>query len=174
MDLCRIAVMGHSFGGATVIEALCKEINFKCGIALDAWMFPLDEEIYARVKQPIFFINSEKFQWAGNIMAMRKLVPPDSSSTQRKMVTIKGTVHQSFPDFTFLTGNWIWKIMKLKGEINPQVAIDLCNKASLAFLQRHLGKDLYGVHLICKGGLLQHLPGNPMLKCILHLAEISI
>ena len=61
----------------------------RCGIALDVWMFPLDEEIYARVKQPIFFINSEKFQWAGNIMAMRKLVPPDSSSTQRKMVTIK-------------------------------------------------------------------------------------
>lgn len=113
----------------------------RCGIALDAWMFPLDEEIYARVKQPIFFINSEKFQWAGNIMAMRKLVPPDSSSTQRKMVTIKGTVHQSFPDFTFLTGNWIGKILKLKGEINPQVAIDLCNKASLAFLQRHLGMD---------------------------------
>uniref|UniRef100_A0A8C7J405 Platelet-activating factor acetylhydrolase n=1 Tax=Oncorhynchus kisutch TaxID=8019 RepID=A0A8C7J405_ONCKI len=141
MDLCRIAVMGHSFGGATVIEALCNEVNFKCGIALDAWMLPLDEEIYTRVKQPIFFINSEKFQWAGNIMAMRKLVPPDSSSTQRKMVTIKGTVHQSFPDFTFLTGNWIGKIMKLKGEINPQVAIDLCNKASLAFLQRHLGMD---------------------------------
>uniref|UniRef100_A0A8C8C4Z2 1-alkyl-2-acetylglycerophosphocholine esterase n=1 Tax=Oncorhynchus tshawytscha TaxID=74940 RepID=A0A8C8C4Z2_ONCTS len=81
MDLCRIAVMGHSFGGATVIEALCNEVNFK------------------------------------------------------------GTVHQSFPDFTFLTGNWIGKILKLKGEINPQVAIDLCNKASLAFLQRHLGMD---------------------------------
>uniref|UniRef100_A0A8C7PF43 Platelet-activating factor acetylhydrolase n=1 Tax=Oncorhynchus mykiss TaxID=8022 RepID=A0A8C7PF43_ONCMY len=140
MDLCRIAVMGHSFGGATVVEALCKDVNFKCGIALDAWMFPLDEEIYVRVKQPIFFINSEKFQWAGNISRMRKL---DSSSTsmQRKMITIKGTVHQSFPDFTFLTGNWIGKILKLKGEIDPQVGIDLCNRASLAFLQRHLGLD---------------------------------
>ncbi|KAM9339711.1 platelet-activating factor acetylhydrolase [Symphorus nematophorus] len=138
MDLCRIAAVGHSFGGATVIEALCKEVKFKCGIALDAWMFPLDDEIFPRVKQPIFFINSEKFQWAGNISRMKKL---DSALIQRKMITIRGTVHQSFPDFTFLTGNWIGKLMKLKGEIDPELAIDLSNKATLAFLQRHLGLD---------------------------------
>ncbi|XP_059212492.1 platelet-activating factor acetylhydrolase isoform X2 [Centropristis striata] len=136
MDLCRIAAVGHSFGGATVVEALCKEVKFKCGVALDAWMFPLDDEIFPRVKQPIFFINSEKFQWAGNISRMKKL---DSAVIQRKMITIRGTVHQSFPDFTFLTGNWIGKLMKLKGEIDPEIAIDLSNKATLAFLQRHLG-----------------------------------
>ncbi|XP_031151291.1 platelet-activating factor acetylhydrolase isoform X1 [Sander lucioperca] len=138
MDLCRIAVMGHSFGGATVIEALCKEVKFKCGVALDAWMNPLDDEIFPRVKQPIFFINSEKFQWAGNISRMKKL---DSAVIQRKMITIRGTVHQSFPDFTFLTGNWIGKLMKLKGEIDPELALDLSNKATLAFLQRHLGLE---------------------------------
>ncbi|XP_044026359.1 platelet-activating factor acetylhydrolase isoform X1 [Siniperca chuatsi] len=138
MDLCRIAVLGHSFGGATVIEALCKEVKFKCGVALDAWMFPLDDELFPRVKQPIFFINSEKFQWAGNISRMKEL---DSAVIQRKMITIRGTVHQSFPDFTFLTGHWIGKLMKLQGEIDPELAIDLCNKATLAFLQRHLGLE---------------------------------
>ncbi|XP_062267152.1 platelet-activating factor acetylhydrolase isoform X1 [Platichthys flesus] len=136
MDLCRIAAVGHSFGGATVIETLCKDVKFKCGVALDAWMFPLDEEIFPRVRQPLFFINSEKFQWAGNISRMKKL---DSAVIQRKMITIRGTVHQSFPDFTFLTGNWIGKLLNLKGEIDPEIAIDLSNKATLAFLQRHLG-----------------------------------
>ncbi|KAM9839954.1 platelet-activating factor acetylhydrolase [Aulostomus maculatus] len=138
MDLNRVAVMGHSFGGATVIEALCKEPKFKCGVALDAWMFPLEDEIFPRVRQPIFFINSEKFQWAANISHMKKMFCPD---VQRKMITIRGAVHQSFPDFTFLTGNWIGKLMKLKGEIDPEVAIDLCNKATLAFLQQHLGLE---------------------------------
>lgn len=60
--------------------------SFRCGIALDAWMTPLDDELYHRVKQPIFFINSEKFQWAGNISRMRKL---DSAVIQRKMITIR-------------------------------------------------------------------------------------
>ncbi|XP_064196370.1 platelet-activating factor acetylhydrolase isoform X2 [Anguilla rostrata] len=138
LDMCRIAIMGHSFGGATVIESLCKELRFKCGIALDSWMFPLDEEIFPRVKQPILFINSEKFQWAGNIIRMRKL---DSSTIPRKMITIRGTVHQSFPDFTFLTRHWIGKALNLQGEIDPQVALDLSNRASLAFFQRHLSLE---------------------------------
>uniref|UniRef100_A0A3Q3XDD9 Platelet-activating factor acetylhydrolase n=1 Tax=Mola mola TaxID=94237 RepID=A0A3Q3XDD9_MOLML len=138
MDLGRIAAMGHSFGGATVIEALSKEARFKCGIALDAWMFPLDDKIFPQVKQPVFFINSERFQWVANINQMGKL---DSAVTQRKMITIRGTVHQSFTDFTFLTGKWFGKLMKLKGEIDPELAIDLSNKATLAFLQRHLGLE---------------------------------
>lgn len=58
----------------------------RCGVALDAWMFPLDDELFPRVKQPIFFINSEKFQWAGNISRMKKL---DSAVIQRKMITIR-------------------------------------------------------------------------------------
>lgn len=56
------------------------------------------------------------------------------------MFAFRGTVHQSFPDFTFLSGNWIGKLMKLKGEIDPEIGIDLSNKATLAFLQRHLGE----------------------------------
>lgn len=53
-------------------------------------MFPLEDETFPRVKQPVFFINSEKFQWAGNISRMRKL---DSPVTQRKMITIRYLRH---------------------------------------------------------------------------------
>ncbi|CAL8316389.1 unnamed protein product [Merluccius merluccius] len=168
MDLCKIAAVGHSFGGATVIESLCKEVRFKCGIALDTWMTPLDEEIFPKVKQPIFFINSEKFQWAGNISQMKKL---DSAGIQRKMITIRGAVHQSFPDFTFLTGNWIGKMMKLKGEIDPGVAMDLCNRASLAFLQRHLGlnKDFNQWDQLIEGKDENLMPGTNV-----HLLQSAI
>ncbi|XP_028577672.2 platelet-activating factor acetylhydrolase isoform X3 [Podarcis muralis] len=136
IDVQKIAVMGHSFGAATTIEALSKNVQFKCGIALDAWMLPLCEEVYPRVRQPLLFINSEKFQWALNILEIKKLNYKDR---ERKMITIKGTVHQSFPDFTFLTGNIVGKIFGLKGQLNPNTAIDVSNKASLAFLQKHLG-----------------------------------
>ncbi|XP_032039689.1 platelet-activating factor acetylhydrolase isoform X1 [Aythya fuligula] len=136
VDTSRIAVMGHSFGGATVIESLSKEIRFRCGIALDAWMLPVGDDTYENsVQQPLLFINSEKFQWADNILKMKKLSSNDSN---KKMITIKGSVHQSFPDFTFVSGEIIGKFFKLKGEIDPNEAIDISNHASLAFLQKHL------------------------------------
>ncbi|XP_059837817.1 platelet-activating factor acetylhydrolase isoform X1 [Hypanus sabinus] len=135
LDLCKVAIMGHSFGGATVVESLSKELRFGCGVALDTWMFPLEDEIHEKVQKPILFINSEKFQWLANILKIKQL---DSNTVQRKMITIMGTVHQSFPDFTFLTGHFLGKIFGLKGTIDPHIAIDISNKAALAFMQRHL------------------------------------
>ncbi|KAM3852596.1 platelet-activating factor acetylhydrolase [Vipera latastei] len=140
IDLQKIAAMGHSFGAATVIETLSKDARFKCGVALDAWMLPLSDEVYPKVHQPLLFINSEKYQWASNILEMKKL---NYKGRERKMITIEGSVHQSFSDFTFLTGNIIGKIFKLKGHIDPQTAIDISNKASLAFLQKHLNLSKY-------------------------------
>ncbi|XP_056419862.1 platelet-activating factor acetylhydrolase isoform X2 [Hyla sarda] len=136
IDVQKVAVAGHSFGAATAIKALGRDSRFRCGIALDAWMFSLRDEIFSAIRQPVIFINSEKFQWADNILLMKKM---DSSCVERKMITIKGSVHQSFPDFTFLTGYLIGKIFKLKGEIDPYVGMDIIINVTLAFLQRHLG-----------------------------------
>ncbi|KAM8953984.1 platelet-activating factor acetylhydrolase [Pelodytes ibericus] len=136
LDVKRIAVAGHSFGAATAIKALGRDSRFRCGIALDAWMFSLRDEIFSTVHQPVLFVNSEKFQWVNNILLMKKM---DSTSVERKMITIKGSVHQSFPDFTFLTGYLVGKIFKLKGGIDPYVGMDIIINVTLAFLQRHLG-----------------------------------
>lgn len=55
-------------------------------------------------------------------------------------------MHQNFVDFTFATGKIIGYMFTLKGDIDSNVAIDLSNKASLAFLQKHLGKKLRVFH----------------------------
>ncbi|XP_059966078.1 platelet-activating factor acetylhydrolase isoform X3 [Mesoplodon densirostris] len=136
IDRDKIAVIGHSFGGATVIQSLSEDQRFRCGIALDAWMFPVGDEVYSRIPQPLFFINSERFQYPSNIIKMKKCYLPDR---ERKMITIRGSVHQNFVDFTFATGKIIGYIFTLKGEIDSNVAMSLSNKASLAFLQKHLG-----------------------------------
>ncbi|KAJ7345960.1 hypothetical protein JRQ81_001910 [Phrynocephalus forsythii] len=159
IDIEKIAVMGHSFGAATTIETLSKDVRFKCGIALDAWMLPLSDDVYPRVHQPLLFINSEKFQWALNVLEMKKL---DCKDRERKMITIKGSLHQSFPDFTFLVGNIVGKVFKLKGDVDPNTVIDVSNKASLAFLQKYLGlkKDFNKWDPLLDGKGLNVIPGT--------------
>ncbi|XP_075454645.1 platelet-activating factor acetylhydrolase-like [Ascaphus truei] len=136
IDVSRIAAVGHSFGGATAIKALGRDSRFRCGVALDAWMLPLKEDILSAIHQPLLFVNSENFQELESILQMKQM---DSSTVERKMMTIKGAVHQSFPDFTFLTGYLLGKVFQLKGEIDPYVCMDIINNVTLAFLQRHLG-----------------------------------
>ncbi|CAJ0921928.1 unnamed protein product [Ranitomeya imitator] len=86
IDVQKLAIAGHSFGAATAIKALGRDSRFRCGVALDSWMFPLRDEIFSTIHQPVLFVNSEKFQWVDNILLMKKM---DSTSVQRKMITIK-------------------------------------------------------------------------------------
>nr|XP_039260937.1 platelet-activating factor acetylhydrolase-like [Styela clava] len=69
IDIDKAAVIGHSFGGATSITSLVKDLRFKAGIPLDVWMYPLGPEVYkANIDTPLLFINSESFQWEANII----------------------------------------------------------------------------------------------------------
>lgn len=138
LDRSKVAIIGHSFGGATVIQTLSEDQRFRCGIALDPWMFPVGEDVHSKIPQPLFFINSEYFQSANDTKKIEKFYQPQK---ERKMIAVKGSVHHNFVDFTFATGKIIGQMLSLKGKIDSEVAMDLINKASLAFLQKYLGLD---------------------------------
>ncbi|XP_051892184.1 platelet-activating factor acetylhydrolase 2, cytoplasmic-like isoform X2 [Pristis pectinata] len=135
IDLQRVAVMGHSFGGSTSILAAAKDKRFRCAVALDSWMFPLAEDIYSKDLSPVFCINSEKFQTQDSIAKMKRL---QSTNNDLKIITILGSVHQSHTDFTLLTGDLLSKLFETRGAIDPLKALEITNKAAMAFLQRHL------------------------------------
>ncbi|CAI5781582.1 platelet-activating factor acetylhydrolase 2, cytoplasmic [Podarcis lilfordi] len=135
VDLSKVSVMGHSFGGTTAVLALVKEAQFKCAVALDAWMFPLENSVYPKVTKPVLFVNTESFQTAESVAKMKKI---SAVSKETKVITILGTVHQSQTDFTFLAGNLVNKVFRTRGTIDPYQGLDITSQASLAFLQKHL------------------------------------
>ncbi|XP_014662116.1 PREDICTED: platelet-activating factor acetylhydrolase-like isoform X2 [Priapulus caudatus] len=129
-------VMGHSFGAATIIKAMAEDKRFRVGVALDAWMFPLAEECYEHVDQPLLFINSEEFQWKENVLKILKL---DTGNEDRKMITIRGTVHQSVSDFSLMIRGVMGKMVKANGSKDPDAVMDINNRSAVAFLWKYLG-----------------------------------
>ena len=70
--------MGHSLGGAAIVECLFNEPRLKCGITLDPWMMPVSEEVFTNgICQPLIFIYSiDPYQTSDAIQQMMKLVKP--------------------------------------------------------------------------------------------------
>ncbi|NXP76673.1 PAFA2 acetylhydrolase, partial [Ramphastos sulfuratus] len=138
IDVTKVAAMGHSFGGVTAVLALVKEPSFRCAVALDAWMFPLESSLYQEVPRPVLFINTEQFQTPESVAKMKRL---SSRNSQTKIITILGSVHQSHTDLTFLTGRLLSHIFGVRGTLDPYKCLDITSRAALAFLQRHLNLE---------------------------------
>uniref|UniRef100_A0A8C3U141 Platelet-activating factor acetylhydrolase n=2 Tax=Catharus ustulatus TaxID=91951 RepID=A0A8C3U141_CATUS len=135
LDLSRVAVMGHSFGGVTALLALVKEPSFRCAVALDAWMFPLENLLYPEVPKPVLFINTEKFQTPQSVAKMKRL---SCRNGQSRIVTVLGTVHEDQTDLAFLPGKLFSLIFGTRGSLDPHRALTITSRAALAFLHRHL------------------------------------
>jgi platelet-activating factor acetylhydrolase len=146
LDLRKAAIMGHSFGGATTIQALSQDHRFQCGIAMDCWMLPIHPDLLETgVTQPLLFINSSDFQWAENVRAMFQLSHSsknDSSlrPTTTSIITLKGTSHGNQSDMQFLS---LFSELRAQfpSSLDPYAAfrinVDLCH----AFYKRHLLRD---------------------------------
>jgi platelet-activating factor acetylhydrolase len=166
-------IAGHSFGAATVIEAL-REPNapYCCGIALDAWMFPVARDDNTRpntipkpTPAPILAINSQVFtRWSVNYTSLREHLvrwqqqrqqqcPPEEHHRQRfYLLTVRGTGHQNQSDFPVLYRTLFRYIGKLGGRCDPELALTLNTRACLEFLRRTLptpGSDEHIVDSLC-------------------------
>ncbi|ELT98440.1 hypothetical protein CAPTEDRAFT_177616 [Capitella teleta] len=140
LDMSKVSVVGHSFGASTAIATLASgDQRVKCGVALDGWMLPLDQSVYSEVTAPLLMVNTESFQWKDNVRPMYRFgVNGDDEKMRRLLITIRGTCHQSQSDFQFMVPGRIGRMLEVRHTLEPRVAMDLNNKATLGFLAKHL------------------------------------
>ena len=130
MDLSKPILTGHSYGGATTMMTLAQDKRFTQAVVLDGWLFPMKDET-VNPEQPIMFINTESFMSRQNINRMKEFL----TGANRKMVFIKGSVHQNHIDAPLIFKDGIIKkIIGMQSDTDPILVLDLNDKLMLHYM----------------------------------------
>ncbi|XP_068122248.1 platelet-activating factor acetylhydrolase 2, cytoplasmic-like [Hyperolius riggenbachi] len=144
IDFTRVAVMGHSFGGATALQSLMKGDLFRCAVVLDAWMPVLEESCYPCIQRPILSINSETFQDTKSVQKMMRL---NSAGAELKYLTVRGCFHHTQTDSAFISGHLASKLIGPPGTMDAKTCLEISVVSSLQFLRKHLDLAENGLRL---------------------------
>lgn len=99
IDQNRIYLMGHSFGGATVLQSILSEGFDGIGkvVALDPWMYPV--ALCRNVtRTDCLIINSAKFNWSGNYRAIQEYLRHIGGGT---ILDLYESGHGSLTDYPY-------------------------------------------------------------------------
>jgi pimeloyl-ACP methyl ester carboxylesterase len=133
LDMDRLSAAGHSFGGATALQAMSEIPAIKAAVVFDAWLFALPESIkQSALQKPVLFLQADHFfienmpYGKGNTAQVANIV---SATNQQKegiaaLGAITGAAHADFTDLamfapaittlakvTKLPGPWVHKVM---------------------------------------------------------------
>ncbi|KAK4192798.1 putative acetylhydrolase [Podospora australis] len=138
LHLGNVTMMGHSFGGATTVQALrSRKLHWIAqGIMLDPWGPGTPESSEReRLQKPVLSIGSEAFMdWTENFERVEKICREvRDGGSLCWMTTIRGSTHLSQTDFAILYPNWMSVLMKTI--VNPKRAIYLTVCSALEFLK---------------------------------------
>lgn len=100
LDLARLGVLGHSFGGATAAQVCQMDARCKAGIDLDGALF--GDVVQTGLKKPFMVIQSDRGacsdakcrSFQSEVQAILRPVP----SGERYHLSIKNTAHFNFSD----------------------------------------------------------------------------
>jgi predicted dienelactone hydrolase len=149
MDLTRVGVFGHSFGGALAASLCLADPRVVAGINMDGWTFGDAER--TGVAKPFFFMNSSdgraldqaelnKLSGGARVEGERDLL--DWQSMERSLkhfggyhLTILGSDHGNYSDLVLFT-----RVPAFSGPrpLDPYRVFDIINAYTLAFFDRYI------------------------------------
>jgi len=141
LDLDRIAVAGHSYGGGTSVLASYQNTQIKATLLLDGWMNPLPQKVIENgIDQPLIYIGRPKWSdsdYPTNTDLVAKLM--DNSKGKNYYLNISGTLHLNYCDAPLFSP--LAKHVLDVGEMNGPKSVNLINEISLQFFDQHLRAD---------------------------------
>jgi len=137
LDVERVAVLGHSFGGVAAGQACLDDERCRAGVNMDG--LQLGEMLDRDLSRPFLFMHHDN---VGVSNKTPNLVFFEKAKAPVYLVTIEGTGHLSFSDVAFYGTASFFQLMLPVGEIDGERCHRIVCDYVLAFLDRHLrGRD---------------------------------
>lgn len=134
LALDKIALLGHSAGGAGDVYTGLRDKRVKALIGLDAWMKPLDPaELEKGLKMPSLFLRSEQWKKRENNKALARLL---QNSTDARVVEMRQIKHLDFP-MVYMFSPYT-KYIGLTGRLGGRKSSKIQMEIVRDFLDQHL------------------------------------
>lgn len=142
LDLDRVGIFGHSYGGATTAEALAQDDRFKAGLSLEGGFWGTVST--TAMKQPFMYIMSGETakSFAPDATEKDNVFYPEfepdldhvmtHSLNDTYYLTVDGFFHQSFTDISLISPRMFARGM------TPEHNVDITRSYTLAFFDRYL------------------------------------
>jgi dienelactone hydrolase len=157
LDLNRVALGGHSYGGATAILASHNHEIVKACVVLDGWISPIPDKVISKgINVPFLFMGRPSWDdsdYPGNYERLANLIA--HSSNKKYDLRINHTLHLDYTDIPLMSP--LVKYVIDVGELSPSTTISLVNDLVLEFLETHLLERDYK-------GFQQTLDNNLLIK----------
>ena len=138
LNLEKIAVGGHSYGGATAIQSAKTDKRIKTCFVLDGWINPLPKAtIEQGLQKPILFMGRPSWEdsdYPDNYNLLYQLF--SNSSAPSYNIIIKNTLHLDYTDIPLYSP--IIKYVMDVGDLPFSTSHKLINNLIFTFLESHL------------------------------------
>jgi pimeloyl-ACP methyl ester carboxylesterase len=138
LDLTKIAIAGHSYGGATAIFASSLDNRIKSCFVLDGWFSPLPDKIVTSgLDIPLFCIGRPSWDdsdYPSNYKNLELLL--NASTSQKFHVFIKNSLHLDFTDIPLFSP--VIKYVMDVGKNSPEKSIKIINDLAFLFFEKTL------------------------------------
>lgn len=151
LDLTRLGMFGHSFGGATSLQMCAKDARVKCGIDMDGLAY--GDARREGVKQPVMIMHVVRDVADPMLLAQGKLTEEQYFEIVKKMesefdfiaksapagyiLTMSHMNHYNFSDFPYIAELSPFS-KSLIGDIAPARGAKIINDYVLAFFGKYL------------------------------------
>ena len=148
INLDKIGIFGHSFGGATSILSTIRDNRIDACLTYDAWFVPIEENVLSKYfDKP--FLHVGQIKWENELNYQKLDLFLNHCDNDSYKLAIQDSKHFDFTDIPHFSS--LTEKLNISGKINKNDLMMILNDLTIDFFNKYLKNiDLFEPQMIAK------------------------